>query len=448
MIWLQTLLCKASQHPFRLLGAVIERGTDPMLIMEFMEHGSLQEVLLNPTMVIESDLIMQILKDIAQGVRFLHSSNPPVIHGDLKSGNVLIDLKFRAKLSDFGLSKRKPDKATGTPLWMAPELLAGQSMNTPKSDMYSVGIIMYEVVSRKEPYHEATESNIELLRAIADRRKSKRPRIPTYCPTKVKKLIKFLWHADPAIRPSARELDNRLQEMDATVFDSCALAERGHRPDKPSQGDQEHFLYQAFPRHVADVLKAGGKMEPESHDNITIFFSDIVGFTSIASQVEPLKVSQMLDRLYTKFDKLSQKYDVFKVETIGDAYMCAGNLAQDQRKDHVKRIALFAIDAIQGAAETLIDEDDTSRGFVKIRAGFHSGPVVSNVVGSLNPRYGVFGDTVNVAARMETNSEEGRIHCSKASAKQLMRQAPDIPVILRGEMQIKGKGKMTTYWVG
>ncbi|CAJ1970313.1 unnamed protein product [Cylindrotheca closterium] len=388
---------------------------------------------------------------MASGIRFLHSSQPPVIHGDLKSQNILIDSKFRAKLSDFGFSNRKPDKATGTPLWMAPELLSGQSLNTPKSDMYAVGIIMYEIVARKEPYYDATESNQDLLKGIVDRKKNKRPRIPSYCPIKVKKLIKFLWHGDPSLRPTASELDNRLQEMDFKAFEACAHASGSHSMQEhtKSQGDNdEHFLYQAFPRHVAEVLKSGAKVEPESHDIVTIFFSDIVGFTTIAGQFEPLKVSQLLDRLYLKFDDLSRKHELFKIETIGDAYMCAGNLATDQYLDHVKRVALFAMDAIKAASTTLVDEDDPSHGFINIRVGFHSGPVVSNVVGNLNPRYGVFGDTVNVASRMESNSEKGRIHCSKASAKLLMTQAPEIKVRLRGETEIKGKGKMTTYWVG
>lgn len=421
-----------------------------MMIMEYMEHGSLQQVLLNPTMFLEADMILSILKDIASGIRFLHSSQPPVIHGDLKSQNILIDSKFRAKLSDFGFSNRKPDKATGTPLWMAPELLAGHFVNNPKSDMYAVGVIMYEIIARKEPYHDATESNQELLRAIVDRKKNKRPRIPSYCPIKVKKLIKFLWHGDPSLRPTARELDNRLQEMDTKAFEACAHASDSYgMQEKPkSQGDHHDFLYQAFPRHIAEVLKSGAKVEPESHDVVTIFFSDIVGFTTIAGQFEPLKVSKLLDRLYLKFDDLSRKHELFKIETIGDAYMCAANLAMDQDSDHVKRIALFAQDAIKAASKTLIDEDDPSFGYVKIRVGFHSGPVVSNVVGNLNPRYGVFGDTVNVASRMESNSEELRIHCSKASAKLLMTQAPEIKVRLRGETEIKGKGTMTTYWVG
>jgi hypothetical protein len=142
-----------------------------------------------------------------------------------------------------------------------------------------------------------------------------------------------------------------------------------------------------FPPHIAKALQQGRKVDPESHEVVTIFFSDIVGFTDISSTLEPIEVSHMLDRLYSKFDDLSRKYDVFKVETIGDAYMAVTNLVKDQPRDHAERIAKFSIDAIQAANETLVDIDDESKGYVNIRVGFHSGPVVSNVVGSRNPRY-------------------------------------------------------------
>lgn len=108
----------------------------------------------------------------------------------------------------------------------------------------------------------------------------------------------------------------------------------------------------------------------------------------------------MLDRLYSKFDTLSHTHDIFKVETIGDAYMAVTNLVKDQEQDHVARIARFAVDAIAAANNTLIDTEDPGRGSVNIRVGFHSGPVVADVVGSRNPRYCLFGDTVNTASRM------------------------------------------------
>jgi len=146
---------------------------------------------------------------------------------------------------------------------------------------------------------------------------------------------------------------------------------------------------------------------------VTVVFSDIVNLNNISETFTPMKLSNMLARLYQAFDALADKHNVFKVETVGDAYMMGvTNLGgTDYEFDtHVKQIADYAMDAVRAASQIPLDEDDPSLGCVQIRAGFNSGPVFGNVIGTLNPRYGLFGDTVNTASRMESNSMPERIH--------------------------------------
>ena len=410
-----------------------------------MKHGSLYDVIHNETMIIDGEHILPILRDITSGLRFLHASNPQVIHGDLKAQNILVDMKFRAKVADFGLTMKQQVGGTGTPYWMAPELLRGESRNTAESDVYSMGVILFEIFSRKDPYEG--EDFDQVLKLVADPTVNKRPEMPSSCPPEIHSLMHACVSAIPAERPTFEDLDQKLKRMDvANVEPSNQIFSMQAKKDRFELQRTSELLFDVFPKHIAEALRDGKKIEPESRDIVTIFFSDIVGFTNISSSLTPIKVSDMLDRLYNRFDALSKKCDVFKVETIGDAYMAVTNLVKDQ-DDHAKRIAEFSIEAMKAANETLIDFDDTSLGYVSIRVGFHSGPVVANVVGSRNPRYCLFGDTVNTASRMESNSIQNRIHCSERSAKLLHAQCPTMNINSRGLIPIKGKGEMHTYWV-
>merc|ERR1712084_37951 len=258
-------------------------------------------------------------------------------------------------------------------------------------------------------------------------------------------MMKDCLKINPKERPTFEKMDVMLKTLTA---ESVEPAEKKMIRRPSLDRKMSNLINNVFPPHIAEALQNGRKVEQESHECVTIFFSDIVGFTTISQAITPQKVCQMLDRLYNKFDDLSEKHDIFKAETIGDAYMAISNLVKDQKSDHVKRVAEFSKDAIKAASETLIDEDDPKKGYVQIRVGFHSGPVIADVIGSRLPKYDVFGDTVNTASRMESNSESMRIHCSKTSADILKTQCNDIRIVSRGNIKIKGKGEMHTFWVG
>lgn len=200
---------------------------------------------------------------------------------------------------------------------MSPELLRGESGNTTASDVYSFGIILYEVYSRKDPY-EGEGSFRTILTQICDPTIQKRPPTPSSCPDTIGVIMRECLDGDPTARPSSEELDLRLRRErveNVEPGDMHLTVQSKNNADRMRRGDS--IINEMFPPHIADALREGRKVEPEHHECVTVFFSDIVKFTEISQELGHRKCARMLDQLYTRFDELSEKHSVFKIEVIG-----------------------------------------------------------------------------------------------------------------------------------
>lgn len=190
---------------------------------------------------------------------------------------------------------------------MAPELLRGEASNSSETDVYSYGVLLYEVLSRKEPYEGEDAKTV--LADIMDRNKKKCPPIPKVCPAPLASVMEECFCENPSLRPSYEEIDMRLRRFNA---DSVEPGETQWSAHYRKAARNEDLLFQVFPRHVAEALRDGREPEPDKRENVGVFFSDIVGFTTLSSSLSPAQVTDMLDRLYSRFDLLIDKYQIFK----------------------------------------------------------------------------------------------------------------------------------------
>ncbi|KTG32929.1 hypothetical protein cypCar_00037822, partial [Cyprinus carpio] len=203
----------------------------------------------------------------------------------------------------------------------------------------------------------------------------------------------------------------------------------------------ENLLYAMLPKHVANQLKEGKRVEAGEFEECTVLFSDVVTFTNICSECEPIQIVSMLNSMYLKFDRLTTIHNVYKVETIGDAYMVVGGVPIPM-SSQTERVANFALGMIIAAKEVT---NPVTGGPIQIRVGLHSGPVLAGVVGEKMPRYCLFGDTVNTASRMESHGLPDKIHLSPNVYHALRNKGYQMEE--RGEIEVKGKGRMRTYFL-
>uniref|UniRef100_A0A8C5BW38 Guanylate cyclase n=1 Tax=Gadus morhua TaxID=8049 RepID=A0A8C5BW38_GADMO len=446
-------------HLTRFIGACID-PPNICIVTEYCPRGSLQDILENDSINLDWMFRYSLINDVVKGMNYLHNSYIGC-HGNLKSSNCVVDSRFVLKITDYGLasfrfSSENDDSHAlyAKKLWTAPELLIYDRhppLGTQKGDVYSFGIILQEIALRNGPFYVdgMDLSPKEIVQKVRNGQK------PYFRPStdhsqhceELTFLMEGCWAEDPIERPdfshikiyitklnkegSTSILNNLLSRMEQYANNLENLVEERTQAYLEEKRKAENLLYQILPHSVAEQLKRGETVQAEAFDSVTIYFSDIVGFTSMSAESTPLQRSFIYTMEYS-------------VETIGDAYMVVSGLPVRNGKLHAREIAGMSLALLEQVKTFKIRHRPNDQ--LRLRVGIHTGPVCAGVVGLKMPRYCLFGDTVNTTSRMESNGEALRIHLSSAT-KEVLDEFGYFDLQLRGDIEMKGKGKMRTYWL-
>ncbi|GFN89183.1 guanylate cyclase [Plakobranchus ocellatus] len=370
--------------------------THPCIVMEYCSRGSLNDIVHNEDFKLDWDFKLSLLTDLVRGIRYLHSSALK-FHGHLTSKNCVIDSRFVLKITDYGVNGiMERCKAlfvfeAKDLLWSAPEMLRDELLlqkGTEKADIYSMSIIFQEVALRTDPYSTTGLPPEEVVKKLKKPPPLIRPSVtPQAAPPQFIQIMKQCWAEAPEMRPSIDDVYDQFKKITggkkANIVDTMfkmlekystdledIVAERTTQLEEEKK-KTDQLLYRMLPPTVADNLKLGRSVAAESFEDVTIYFSDIVGFTTISAMSTPMQVVDLLNDLYTMFDATIDNHDVYKVETIGDAYMVVSGLPVRNGNRHAGEIGTMALVLLSQCGKFTIRHMPEVP--LRLRIGLHTG---------------------------------------------------------------------------
>ena len=203
--------------------------------------------------------------------------------------------------------------------------------------------------------------------------------------------------------------------------------------------ENERLLLNVLPASIANKLKQQVGIIADRFDDASVLFADIVAFTPLSARLSPTELVESLNRVFSGFDELADHHNLEKIKTIGDSYMVAGGLIE-QNADHLAAMATMAL-----AMHENVRKLDSEFGNLSLRIGLHVGSVIAGVIGIRKFIYDVWGDTVNTASRLESHGAPGRTHVSEMVFERLQGR---FALEARGTIELKGRGPMNTYFLG
>lgn len=201
----------------------------------------------------------------------------------------------------------------------------------------------------------------------------------------------------------------------------------------------EELLLNILPAETAEELKSEGKVKAKRINSATVLFTDFKSFSAFSENISPEKLVESIDFYFKEFDRISTKYGLEKIKTIGDSYMCAGGLPKEN-ETHPKDVVLAAIEMMSFVNQTF----DNNLMHFEMRIGIHTGPIVAGIVGIKKWQYDIWGDTVNIASRMETNSVAGKINLSETTYELVK---DEFSFQYRGSIDVKNRGIWNMYYL-
>ncbi len=205
----------------------------------------------------------------------------------------------------------------------------------------------------------------------------------------------------------------------------------------------EKLLLSILPEEISLELKVRGRVTPRRYDSVSILFTDFVGFTNYSENIQPEELLDDLEACYALFDEIVESHNLEKLKTIGDSYMCAGGLPV-QNSTHAVDCVAAGLEMVESINKMKKAREALGIGFWDVRVGIHTGPVVSGVIGRKKITYDVWGDTVNLANRMESNGIPNQVNISEATYSKVQHCFNCKP---RGLIDVKGHGKVPMYLV-
>jgi adenylate cyclase len=203
------------------------------------------------------------------------------------------------------------------------------------------------------------------------------------------------------------------------------------------------LLLNILPRETARELKQKGMAKARYHPEVTVLFTDFIGFTRTSERFSPNELVSELHQYFSAFDQIIEKHGLEKIKTIGDSYMAASGLPLAKER-HAFDAVNAALDILKYVTDVKLKSQDSEKMFFEIRIGIHTGPVVSGIVGTKKFQYDIWGDTVNTASRMESSSEAGYVNCSESTYFLIKK---DFDCLDRGKISVKGKGDIKMYYI-